>query len=242
MKAAPEAQRRLLDLQAVDTTIAQLRHRRRQLPEHAQVAAAQASRKRLAEQITAARTRVGDLEIEQAKSEADLVPVRDRLARDNQRVDSGTLTDPKQLSAMLEEIEHLVRRVSDLEDAQLEVMERLEASQAELDELTARRASGDDELRELIGRRDAQLAELDAQVAEQQTSRDAIAVAVPAELNALYAKVAERSGGQGAAELVNGRCTGCQLTLNAADLTRFRAAAADEVLRCEECNRILVRA
>lgn len=241
MKAAPQAQRRLLDLQAVDTTIAQLRHRRRQLPEHAQVAAAQAKRGALGERITAAKTRVSDLEAEQAKAEADLTPVRERLERDRTRVDSGSLTDPKQLRAMLEEIEHLVRRISDLEDAELELMERLEASQAELDELTARRAAGDDELRALLASRDALVAALDAQIAEQTTARDVIAAVLPADLLQTYAKIAERSGGQGAAELVNGRCTGCQLTLNAADLTRYKAAADDEVLRCEECNRILVR-
>jgi predicted nucleic acid-binding Zn-ribbon protein len=37
------------------------------------------------------------------------------------------------------------------------------------------------------------------------------------------------------------RCTGCQLEVNAADLGTFAAAADDEVLRCEECSRILVR-
>ena len=44
-----------------------------------------------------------------------------------------------------------------------------------------------------------------------------------------------------AAELSQRRCTGCQLEVNAADLRVFAAAADDDVLRCEECSRILVR-
>lgn len=242
MKAAPQEQRLLLDLQAVDTSIAQLAHRRRQLPEHAQVQAAQAQRAAVMSRLTAVKTRTSDLEGEQTRAEADLVPVRERLDRDRQRVDAGILTDPKQLTAMLDEIAHLERRISDLEDAELEVMERLEASQGEVTELTARKAASEDGLRELMARRDEQVALLDAELAELQTERAAIAAKISADLLSLYAKIAERSAGQGAALLDHGRCSGCQLTLNAADLDRFRAAAADEVLRCEECNRILVRA
>ena len=37
MKADPDAQRRLLDLQAIDTALAQLAHRRRNLPEIAEL-------------------------------------------------------------------------------------------------------------------------------------------------------------------------------------------------------------
>jgi len=46
----------------------------------------------------------------------------------------------------------------------------------------------------------------------------------------------------GAAKLQNGQCTGCNLAINAGDLSKLNALAADEVARCEECRRILVRA
>lgn len=241
MKAAPQAQLRLLDLQAVDTAIAQAQHRRKQLPEHAQAAKAQAARASLGEQMVAAKTRVYDLEQEQAKSEADLAPVRERRERDQRRVDDGSITDPKQLRALLEEIEHLGRRISDLEDAELDAMERLEAAQGELAELTKRRSAGDDALRALLATRDEKVKAIEAEVSELATERQAITATIPADLLAAYGKIAERSGGVGAAELKHGRCLGCQLQLNSSDLARYRAAAADEVLRCEECNRILVR-
>lgn len=242
MKAAPEAQQRLLDLQAVDTTVAQVQHRRRQLPEHAQIARAQAERGTIGERVTAVKTRIYDLEQEQARSEGDLAPVRERLARDRKRLDDGSITDPKQLQAMLDEIASLVRRIGELEDVELDVMERLETSQSELAELAARKSGVEDELRALMASRDAQLAVLDAELASHGAERAQLASGLPADLLAAYAKTAERSGGTGAALLANGRCSGCQLTLTASDLARFMAAPADDVLRCEECNRILVRA
>lgn len=241
MKADPTAQLRLLDLQAEDTAIAQLEHRRRSLPEHAALAEARTTRAHLGEDLVAARTRVGDLQLDVEKAESDLVPVRERQARDQQRVDAGTVTDPKQLSAMLEEIAHLGRRISDLEDVELEVMEQLESATAEQDQKAAELAELEDSMRALIASRDAQVAELDAELAGHQGSRDGIAGEIPADLLALYDRIRERSGGLGAAELKGRRCGGCQLEATPSALTGYAEAAPDEVLRCEECERVLVR-
>ena len=64
---------------------------------------------------------------------------------------------------------------------------------------------------------------------------------VGAELLALYDKIRASVGGTGASELRQRRCGGCRLELNQVDLSRIKAAPADEVIRCEECRRILVR-
>ena len=240
MKAAPEVQRRLLDVQAVDTTIAQLEHRKRSLPEHAQIADGAKRRAALLDSITATETVVGDLELDVAKAEADLVPVRERKARNQQRVDAGA-ADPKALSALIDEIAHLARRIADLEDVQLEVMERLEEAAAGLEGLRAQRAEVEAELRASMASRDGQVAELDAQLADHQAERAALAAGIPDELLALYDRIRTRSGGVGAALLDGRRCGGCQLEATASALTRYMAAAPDEVLRCEECERVLVR-
>ena len=47
--------------------------------------------------------------------------------------------------------------------------------------------------------------------------------------------------GVGAARLNGSQCEGCHLTMNAAEVTRVKALADDEVVRCEECRRILIR-
>lgn len=241
MKAAPQAQQRLLDLQALDTAIAQLDHRRRTLPETAQASRLQAERARVAEQVVAEHTVVSDLEAELAKAESDLVPVRERRERNQKRIDTGAITDPKALSAMLEEIAHLDRRTSDLEDLQLEAMERLDGARAALAEAEVCKRAIENEMRATLAMREARLGQIAAERAQRTAERSAVAAAIPAELLTLYSRVAEKSGGVGAAPLHQRRCGGCQLQANAADLARYRAAPDDEVLRCEECNRILVR-
>lgn len=241
IKAEPADQLRLLDLQAVDTALAQLLHKRRTLPEHATIAGLVQQRDALDEQLVEAETRVGDLELEQAKAEADLEPVRDRLRRDQQRIDAGTVGDPKALSAMVDEVEHLKRRIVDLEDAELEVMDQLEQAGVERDRLGGLRQGIDGELATHVAERDRQVAAIDQTAAEHQRERKQLVGLLPAPLVTLYEKVRTQHGGSGAAALRQRRCTGCQLEANAADLRGYAAATADEVLRCEECGRILVR-
>ncbi|MFZ0529258.1 MAG: nucleic acid-binding protein, partial [Propionicimonas sp.] len=201
MKAAASAQLRLLDLQATDTAISQAEHRRRSLPEHAAIAEARAARAKLGEALVAARTRVADLQLEQEKAEADLAPVRERRLRDQRRVDEGTVTDPKQISALIEEIAHLGRRISDLEDIELEFMEELEGATAEHDRLAQELSELEASARALIASRDAQVAALDAELAQHRATRDGIVAEIPSELVALYDRIRVRAGGLGAAAL-----------------------------------------
>ena len=241
IKADKAVQLRLLDLQAIDTALAQLQHRRKTLPEHAAIAEKQQERDARAEALIEAETAVSDLERAQRRAENDLEPVRDRLKRNEHRIADGTVADPKALAGLIEEVEHLGHRISDLEDAELEIMEQLETASGTAERIRGEVAGLDSVLREYEAKRDQQLVELDADLKERQTERDATAPEIPADLMKLYDRIVPTHGGVGAAELKQRRCTGCRLELNAADLREFAAAAEDEVLRCEECGRILVR-
>ena len=240
MKAQPAAQHRLLDLQATDTAIAQLDHRRATLPETATARALQADRAKAAERVIAADTVASDADLELAKAEQDLVPVRERLARNETRVADGTVGAPKALQSMLEEITHLKRRIDELEDGQLEAMERAEAAREKATQVQAAKTDIESSMREVLAERETKLAAIAAERDVLERERHVIAAGIPAELLALYARIAEKAG-VGAALLQHGRCGGCQLEANTSDMNRYRAAAADEVLRCEECGRILVR-
>ena len=187
-----------------------------------------------------ARTAHDDVQREVAKAEADVQLVRDRAARDRSRLDSGQGT-AKDLQAIQHEVESLARRQNELEDIELEVMERAEALEARVRELEAARAGLAIRVDELSAARDKALAQLDSEVAQLQSSRANVVPGVGEDLLALYEKIRASSGGTGAAALRQRRCDGCRLELNPVDIDRIAAADDDEVLRCEECRRILVR-
>jgi len=156
-------------------------------------------------------------------------------------MDAGQVTNPKDLTRMQQELVSLDRRIAELEDLELEVMEQLEAAQAELDQLAARAEELDTKAASLAASRGTRAAEIEAQLADVERQREPIAAGLAADLIALYTKIRDQKGGVGAAPLRARRCEGCSLELTAADMGVIAKAPSDEVLRCEECNRILVR-
>ncbi|NYI06807.1 zinc ribbon domain-containing protein [Allostreptomyces psammosilenae] len=241
MKAAPADQQRLLDVQALDLRLDQLAHRRRNLPEHATIAELNGTLAKDRDLLVAARTQEGDAAREQTKAEQDVDQVRTRARRDQERLDSGAITSPKDLENLQREIVSLGRRQGDLEEVVLEIMERREAAQARVAELEARTAETEAAIATARERLDQLTAEIDAESASVAREREAVAAAVPADLMALYEKLRGQFGGVGAAKLYQKRCEGCRLELGVTDLNDVRAAAPDAVVRCENCRRILVR-
>lgn len=241
MKASPEAQRRLLELAEIDAELTRLEHRRRSLPEHEEISTLEQRDRELRDQLAALEARAGDLKREQAKAEADVDQVRTRIDRDRARLDAGRVSSPKELENLQSEVESLHRRQSDLEEIVLDVMERQEATQAQQDAAVTERAGIGTQLATVTERRDAALGEIGEQAGKAADRRTAVVADEPADLISLYERLRVQHGGVGAAALRRGRCEGCHLSLNTVDLNAIRAAAADEVLRCEECRRILVR-
>lgn len=241
VKASPQAQLKLLDLAELDAELSRLDHRRRTLPESAEYERAQQRDAELRDELATLEASGSDLARDQAKAERDVDQVRTRIERDRARLDAGQVSSPKELASLQSEIVSLERRQGDLEDVVLEVMEKLEEVTRRRDELSGEQAALAGQMGEIAARRDAALAEIDEQAGKAGDRRAALATDLPGDLLSLY----DRLRGQhtvGAAALRNGRCEGCHLSLNTVDLSRIRAAPPDEVLRCEECRRILVRA
>jgi predicted nucleic acid-binding Zn-ribbon protein len=234
------AQLRLLDLQAADTAIAQLVHRRKTLPELAAIAQRDERSEALHNDAVDAQTRLDDIAAEQRRLENEVETVRSRATRDEQRLQAGGLP-PKELEGLQHELTTLARRQSTLEDELLEVMEQREESDATVAELTGQRASLDAERSDLIAARDRALAEIDEAQARRTAERAAVAADLPADLLALYERAREHGGGVGAAMLRQRRCEGCHIELSGSELAAVRAAAPDAVVRCDNCRRILVR-
>ncbi len=241
LKADPSAQLKLLDVQEVDARADQLRHQLASLPELAEIDALEARRRELDDQARDARISVADLSAEQKKIDADVEQVRTRRTRDRDRIDSGQIANPRDIERMQHEMVSLERRITSLEDDELEIMATLEDAQRTLDSLTAQIAAADERLGELRAARDARGVDIEAELAGQVGQREEIVRDLPEDLLALYEKLRANRRGVGAAELRQRRCTGCQLTIDFAELAVIKKAPADLVVRCEECSRILVR-
>ncbi|GIM98156.1 zinc ribbon domain-containing protein [Paractinoplanes toevensis] len=238
MKASPEAQRRLLDLQAVDTALAQLAHRRKSLPELAEIDNVSRELSALEDERVRAQVAVDDIDRDISRFEKDIEQVRQRKERDQKRLDGGGAL--REIEGLQHELATLNRRQSELEDAELELMEQKETAEATLAEVIARLAAATTRRDEAERRRDEALTDITKETEFKNSSRGPLAADLPADLVTLYDKIRTESG-LGAALFRSGRCGGCRIELYGADLARVKAAAADDVVRCEECRRIMVR-
>ena len=242
LKADPVAQHKLLDIQELDSMLDTLRHRLANLPETKELAEQAAERARLDGEARDLQLRADDLGREQRKADDDVEQVKTRRSRDQQRLDSGAVANPKDLERLQHELVSLDRRIAELEDLELEVMARLEDVQHDLAQ--RREQHRPDRRADAGARRGAgQAGGGDPRGAGARCSddREAAAAGFPADLMALYERLREQKGGVGAALLRARRCGGCSLEINSSELASIAKKPADEVVRCEECSRILVR-
>jgi uncharacterized protein len=239
VNADTATQLRLLELQALDTALSQLAHRRRTLPELGAISTHAHQAAELHNEVIDAQTRLGDIAAEQKRLESDVDTVRARATRDEARLQAGGLPS-RELESLQHEIATLARRQSTLEDELLDVMERAEEAQSALAEAAEKHEAVTTEQHALEATRDAAWAEIDEAIAERTPQREAIAAGIPADLLGLYEK-ARANGGTGAALLRQRRCEACHIELSGSELSGVRSAEPDTVMRCDNCRAILVR-
>jgi uncharacterized protein len=241
LNASPADQQRLLDLQTIDSQIAQLSHRRSRLPELAELDGLAEQLRAVADDLVGVQTDRSDVAREAGKLDRDIEQVRARADRDQQRMDSGSVGSAKELESLQHEITSLQRRQNELEDAELEILQRVEDLDHAVSTLTTRQRELTDQQADAEARRDAAWAQIDQETASALEQRAVVVTEVPPELVAVYEKLRDQLGGVAVVALKQRRCDGCRLELNAIELGRFRDAPEDAVLRCEECRRIVVR-
>ncbi len=240
MKASKAAQEKLLALQALDSSLIQLDHKAKNLPVSALLDEKTIAHATARDLCVAAETEMSDIKHELSKSEVDVEQVVSRIERDEKRLSSGQGT-PKELEQLQHELGSLAKRRAELEEIELEVMVRIDALDQRIKSLSAERDALHEEVTKLAKEKEAALDEINRAKNATSADRATLAQEVDGELLALYEKIRSSADGVGAARLHAGQCQGCHLTINAADLSRISALPDDDVVRCEECRRILVR-
>lgn len=231
----------LLRVQEHDTAADRLRHRRDHLPELADLRATD-------DELAALEGALADRESQataagraQRRLEGDLSLLESKIAALDAKLYSGAVTVPRELQAIQGEAAAMRERLAGLEDEVLEAMGERETRDAEVVELRRRQ----EELDAQGARLRAAIAEgqagIDRELAAEASARTGAAAVIPDDVSALYEQLRSQLGGVAAAPLVNGRCGGCHLTLPATELDRLRKEPPEALVRCEQCERILVR-
>lgn len=239
MKAAPAQQRLLVDLASVDAELTRIAHRRANPPERQEHAELQVQQRSILDEVGALGIALEDLDAQVAKVDAEVTAVRQREDRDRTLLASGGV-NPKELTDIQHELETLERRQSSLEDSELELMERREELQAQQVSTQTNADKIAERMADIERIQRALTIDIDADENRARQRRDGVSASVDVPLLEIYERQ-RRSGAPGAGLLQGNKCGACRIELDRGELARISAADADEVLRCSECNAVLVR-
>ena len=239
MQASPEQQSLILELQLLDNEIMQANTKLKSLPEVEQLLHIDKRIITATDEVATVKQEADQISLELRRGELDVETVTDRIKKDEARLASGNAT-PKELEQTQHEIQTLKKRQLALEEIELEIMVRSEAVTERSKVLSTDLTSLETLKAEINQRLTAATNEINSVISAKQKDREVVAVKIEKALLDLYEKI-RVSSGIGAASLVGNKCNGCNLAINAVEMQRIKTLPADEVLRCEECRRILVR-
>jgi predicted nucleic acid-binding Zn-ribbon protein len=229
---------RLLDLQTEDSAIRRLRERRDRLPEATRLEDVNARVAELTADREIARRQSDEIARDQARIEGEIEIIDSKVGREEQRMYSGSVANPKELSSLQSEVEMLKRQRSQAEDSLLEVMVRRETADATLKHIEDEHRQAEGLAAELTTEVTGLIAEIDSELSSHNAARDEIAPSISAQLLRTYEQIRDSKAGVGVAELVGGTCQGCHTKLPAVELERLERERG--LQRCDNCRRILV--
>ena len=168
--------------------------------------------------------------------EGEVVDQRTRVERAERNLMSSK--KPDEYTAAIREADAARKQISTLETQILEQMEALEKAQASLDERS-------EEIASLNSDRDARLQSFDEETKQQaeklatdRRERERLLGVLPKPMGALYNRISARiRDGVAVAEARNGACMACFMSLRPQAMAQVRRG--DEVMTCDNCNRIL---
>jgi predicted nucleic acid-binding Zn-ribbon protein len=240
MQASPEQQGLTLELQLLDNEIMQANTKLKTLPEIEQLLHIDKRISAATEELATVKAEADQIALELRRGEVDVETVTDRIKKDETRLASGNAT-PKELEQLQHEVATLRKRQEALEEIELEIMVRSEAITERTKILTTDLESLETLKAEINQRLTAASSEINTVITNKKSDREVVAVKIEKPLLDLYEKIRASSGGVASSALVGNKCNGCNLAINAVEMERVKSLAKDELLRCEECRRILVR-
>lgn len=190
------------------------------------------------EEATDAAAMAERLRNDQRELEARLQALEAKITGLETKLYSGDIRNPKELSDLQREVEHLKEQRRKLDDealAGLEVVEVALATAREArDELARIEAAWQQDQQKLRGDKDAYQEEL----ARLEKDRESRTRTMDATALGLYEALRKTKNGRAVARLDRGSCTGCNVTLPTNMISQVRNAAT--LVQCPRCERILV--
>lgn len=175
----------------------------------------------------------------QQEDESVLENISKRLHAQEQRLFGGSVSNPKELSALQQEVQRLRAQQGQQEEIVLEAMDRAESLQETVQRATVALQQAEvawaKESASLLLHRD----QVAAKQQEMQAKRTQAAEKIASALLSRYETVRRLKQGRAVSKVEQDACQACRVTLTPNDLQRMRTNSANELQICGNCGRIL---
>jgi predicted nucleic acid-binding Zn-ribbon protein len=225
----------LWNLQQIDTEMYRLKREKSRLDDGAALRQSFEAEARTVDELEARRRK---LHADMADAELELKRIEAKKADFERRLYQGKVTNPKELTAMEQEIAMLGRQRGRLDETVLTLMDGIETTTTELAQATARRAETETQWRDQDERFRRETARLDAELAALGPRREAAAKALEPPTLARYENLRGRLSNVAVAHLVDSTCSACH-THMASGIVR-KLQEGQSYVYCENCTRFLV--
>ncbi len=226
--------RQLYELQGVDLEIDSRRERISEL--ESQLGESEALATAL-QKLQEDRKRLAEVERSRHSLEWEANDLGAKVKDLEKKLYGGSIRNPKELSSLQEETEHLKAHHSERENNILDIMMTIESLQESLAHQAQQAASI--EAQHLQAQHDIrkEMAQLEAEVQTLEDRRTAVASRINGAALELYEVVRVVRQGRAVARVEGGRCQGCRIALPMTELQKARSPY--EMVQCGSCGRIL---
>jgi len=192
---------------------------------------------RLALEAAGANERLQEANLRLREMDRVVAGHRERTRAREAELMSGRIRNPTELMQLSQEVEHSKAQMRDEEDRELDLMGAVEEAEAEVARLTTELEAA----REAFsGSQPALKERLDTariELADAERERDEAWAQVPPDYQAAYLRLKPRIPNP-VAEVAGAQCGACRVALTASELQQVRRG--DQLLHCQNCNRLLV--
>lgn len=190
---------------------------------------------RAQEQVRREKQRLEELRRRQHDLEWQLDDISAKMAEVEEKLFSGRVQSPKELTALQQELDIFKAKRDKVEETALGTMDEVESGEADiagrLTELEAMRGEWQRQQQQLSG----ELEKVQGALADLGRRRQLLADEVPPQAAALYESLRQGKN-LAVARVEQGICRGCRISLPMSELQRVKGS---DLVRCGSCGRIL---
>lgn len=182
---------------------------------------------------------INERQVEQKALEDKIGGLTNKISREEARLYSGKISNPKELKGIEDEVKALKSHRDTDETELLEIIEAVDELQAEQTKLTEQLQAARAEADQAQTDYERVSGDIERQLRQDGSRREDILTTVTPDELKLYDRLRHEKQGLAVARLDGSTCDGCHMQLPAQELDRI--VTEENIWRCPHCRRILVR-